>query len=110
MAVSPLTSYADVQAMFNTFVTTNGIDLSGSPHGAFWSLDYNAFVTGDVPGVAGVKILVKGDADHSNLVQILKGPITVGGEDFEQMPAGGPFLSADMISALAAWINRGCPP
>ncbi len=109
MAVSPLTSYADVQAMFNTFVTTNGIDLGGSPHAAFWSLDYNAFVTGDVPGVAGVKILVKGDADHSSLVQILKGPITVGGKDFEQMPTGGPFLSADMISALADWINRGCP-
>jgi hypothetical protein len=109
MAVQSLNSFADVQAMFNTFVTTNGIDLSGSPHGAFWTLDFNAFVTGDVPGVAGVKILVKGDADHSNLVQILKGPITVAGQDFEQMPAGGPFMSADMISALADWINRGCP-
>jgi hypothetical protein len=70
---------------------------------------YDAFVTGTVPGVDGVKILVKGDADHSNLVQILKGPITVGGQSFEQMPAGGPYLSAELINAFADWINRGCP-
>jgi hypothetical protein len=108
-AVAPFHSYADVQAMFNTFVTTNGIDLSGSPHGAFWTMDYDAFVTGTVPGVDGVTILVKGDADHSNLVQILKGPITIGSQNFEQMPAGGPYLSVDLINALADWINRGCP-
>ena len=109
MAVQQLSSYADVQALIDSFVTNNGIDLSGSPHGTFWTMDYDSFVTGDVPGARGVKILVKGNADHSNLVQILKGPITVGGRNFEQMPAGGPFMSADMINALADWINRGCP-
>jgi hypothetical protein len=108
-AVAPLQTYADVQAMFNTFISANSIDLSGSPHGSFWNMDYDAFVTGTVPGVPGVKILVKGDADHSNLIQILKVPITMGGQDFEQMPAGGPYLSADLINAFADWINRGCP-
>jgi hypothetical protein len=42
-------------------------------------------------------------------VQILKGQITVGGQTFEQMPAGGPFMPMDMISSLADWINGGCP-
>jgi len=108
-AVPRLTSYADVKAMFDMFVTTHGIDPSGSPHGTFWAMDYDSFVTGDVPGVDGEKILVEGDADRSNLVRILKGPITFDGRTFEQMPAGGPFLSADMIDALADWINRECP-
>jgi hypothetical protein len=109
MAALPLHSYADVQAMLSTFVAASGIDLTGSPHGTFWMGDYDSFTTGDVPGVPGVKILIKGDAAHSNLVQILKGPITIVGRNFEQMPAGGPFLPAEMIDALADWINRGCP-
>ncbi len=108
MTVAPLNSYADVQAFFNTFVANNGIDIGGSPHGAFWATDYNSFVTGNVP-VVGVKILTIGDADHSNLVQILKGPITVDGQNYDQMPEGGPYMSADMVNVLADWINRGCP-
>ncbi len=109
MAATQLNTYADVQAMFASFVSTNGIDVSGAPHHDFWTIDYKSFVTGDVPGVNGVKILTKGNADQSNLVQILKGSITVNGRRFPQMPVGGPFMSADMINALADWINRGCP-
>ena len=105
-----LNSFADVQNFFNNFITTNGTDLSGSPHGAFWSGTYDAFVNGDVPGVSGVKILEKGNANQSNLILILQGPITVGGRMIEQMPAdGSPFMSAELIASLADWINRGCP-
>jgi Ferritin-like len=105
-----LNSFADVQTFFNNFITTNGTDLSGSPHGAFWNGTYDAFVNGDVPGVSGVKILVKGNANQSNLILILQGPITVGGRTIEQMPAdGSPYMSADLIASLADWINRGCP-
>ena len=32
--------------------------------------------------MAGVKILTKGDAEHSNLILILRGPITVDGSNF----------------------------
>ena len=110
VAAPKLNTFADVQAFFNNFITTNGTDLSGSPHGAFWNGAYDAFVNGDVPGVSGVKILVKGNADQSNLILILKGPITVGGTTIERMPAdGSPFMSADLIASLADWINRGCP-
>ena len=108
MAVPPLNSFADVQALFNNFVAANNIDLSGSPHGAFWNTDYNSFVNGNVPGV-GVKILVKGDAAHSYLVLILQGPLTVGSQQFDQMPEGGPYMSADMVKVLSDWINKGCP-
>jgi len=106
-----LNSYQDVQAFFNSFLRTNGIDVSGAPHGAFWnSLKYDQFVNGDVPGVAGVKILVKGNAAQSNIVAILKNAINIQGVGtFERMPAGGPFMSDDLIASLADWIDRNCP-
>jgi hypothetical protein len=110
MAAKQLNSFADVQALFNNFITSNRTDLSGAPHADFWNGTYDAFVNGDVPNVAGVKILVKGDPDHSNLITILRGPLTIGGRTIDQMPAdGSPFMSADLINALADWIKRGCP-
>jgi hypothetical protein len=60
VAVPKLNTFADVQAFMNQFVADHGTDLSGSPHADFWNKDYNSFVNGDVPGVPGVKILVKG--------------------------------------------------
>lgn len=107
---SRLSSFADVKAFLDNFIQTNGTDLSGSPHGDFWNVDYDAFVNGDVPGVPGVKTLIKGDAEHSNLILILRGSITVAGKTYERMPAdGSPFMSSDLIATLADWINRGCP-
>jgi hypothetical protein len=109
-AVPRLNSFADVQTFFNQFITNNGTDLSGSPHGDYWNGTYDAFVNGDVKGVPGVKNLIKGDADHSNLILILRGPLTIGGRTIDQMPAdGSPFMTPDLIGALADWINRGCP-
>jgi hypothetical protein len=105
-----LKSFADVKAFLDKFVTDNGTDLSGSPHGDFWNVDYDTFVNGDVRGVPGVKTLVKGDAEHSNLILILRGPITVGGNTFERMPAdGSKYMPPEMIASLADWINCGCP-
>lgn len=105
-----LNSFADVKAFLDKFITDNGTDLSGSPHGDFWNVEYDAFVNGDVRGVPGVKTLVKGDAEHSNLVLILRGPITVGGKRFRQMPADGSNpMPPEQIAMLADWINRNCP-
>jgi len=105
-----LNSYADVQTFFDDFITANQINIDDSPHGPFWNtLSYDDFVNGDVPGVAGVKILVSGSSANSNLVKILKGSLTVGGRTFRRMPGGGPFMSSDMIASLADWIDRGCP-
>ena len=75
MANQQLNSFADVQTFFNQFVIDNGTDIGLSPHGAFWNTDYDSFVNGDVPGVPGVKILVPGDPDHSNLILLLRGPL-----------------------------------
>jgi hypothetical protein len=105
-----LNTFADVKALFNKFITDNGTDLSGSPHGDFWNVDYDTFVNGDVRGIRGVKTLVKGDAEHSNLILILRGPLTVGGRTFERMPADGSnYMAPELIASLADWINRGCP-
>ena len=105
-----LNSYADVQTFFDDFISANNIDIDDAPHGAFWNtLSYDDFVNGDVPGVAGVKILISGNSADSNLVKILKGPLTVGGQTFRRMPGGGPFMTSDMIASLADWIDRDCP-
>ncbi len=111
MATQQLNSFQNVRDFFDKFVSDNQISLGGSPHLAFWnSLDYDPFVDGNVPGVdPPVKILVKGHADQSNLVAILKGPLTVGGQTIARMPEGGPYMTADMIAALADWIDRNCP-
>src|SRR5687767_8312629 len=101
-----LNSYADVQTFFDDFISANNIDIDDAPHGAFWNtLSYDDFVNGDVPGVAGVKILISGNSADSNLVKILKGPLTVGGQTFRRMPGGGPFMTSDMIASLADWID-----
>lgn len=107
---SQLNSYRDVQKLFGDFIAANGIDVRDAPHAAFWNdLTYDQFVNGDVPGVPGVKILVKGNAAGSNIVSILKGPITVQGTNYDQMPEGGPFMTDGQINSLADWINRNCP-
>jgi hypothetical protein len=108
--VTRLNSFAEVKAFFDKFIVDNGTDLTGSPHGDFWNVDYDAFVNGDVRGVPGVKTLIKGDAEHSNLILILRGSITVGGTTYERMPADGSnFMPPEQIALVADWINRGCP-
>jgi photosystem II stability/assembly factor-like uncharacterized protein len=110
MTTPQLYSFADVQAFFNNFIQSNGTDVSGAPHKDFWNMDYGSFVNGDVPGVPGVKILVPGNANDSNLIKILRGPLTVNGGTYPQMPAdGSPFMAPNLIDALADWINRNCP-
>jgi hypothetical protein len=114
MAIQQLNSFADVKAFFNNFIQTNGTDLSGSPHGAFWNTDYNSFVNGNVPGVPNVKILVIGDPANSNLIKILQGPITIGtgnqARTYPQMPAdGSSYMTADQVTSVANWIQNNCP-
>jgi hypothetical protein len=110
MTPRQLYSYKDVQDLFNNFIAANAIAIDDAPHGAFWNdLSYEQFVNGNVPNVAGVKILVSGKSADSNLIKILKGPLTVGSQQFRRMPGGGPFMSDEMIASLADWIDRNCP-
>jgi hypothetical protein len=111
MLPQQLNSYKDVQAFFNDFVSTNGIAIDDSPHGAFWNdLTYDQFVNGDIPSQPGVKILDSSNSADSNLIKILKGPLKVDGRNFRRMPGGGPtFMTDTMIDILANWIDHGCP-
>lgn len=113
---STINSYAAVQNLLNDFVTSAGVTPALAPHKVFWEdLDYNEFVTGNVPGVQGgtIPILVKGDADSSNLIKILKGPLT--SFRINQMPEYSPPYNAaspsqsDVINGLTYWIINNCP-
>lgn len=103
-------SYRDLLKLLDDFVTSHDIDVIGSRHGSFWSdLSYEQFVRGDVPNVPNVRILVPGNSDQSNLVRILRGPLTINGRTYRRMPAGGPYLTDELIAAVADWIDRNCP-
>ncbi|MFL5337172.1 MAG: hypothetical protein ACJ8H8_29360 [Geminicoccaceae bacterium] len=116
-----LTSFADVQKFFNDFITQQGIDIAGAPHGAFWNnLTYDNFVNGNVPGVTDpntgkpVPILTKGDGAHSNIIYALSGtPGTLWDPNnptgFGLMPPGLSNFSSDQIQELSDWIT-GPPP
>jgi hypothetical protein len=119
-AVAALPSFAAVQAFLNNFISSNNIQISGAPHGAFWNTTYSDFVTGNVPGGITdpngnpISILTKGDGAHSNIIYALAGtPGTLWDPNnpagFGQMPAGGPFMTADMIAQISGWITNGCP-
>jgi hypothetical protein len=48
----PLKSYAEVKAFLDDFVSSNGIPINFSPHGAFWrNMTYAQFTTGNIPNV-----------------------------------------------------------
>lgn len=107
--VRPINSYSDVQKMFNDFVINNSINVNGSPHKSFWDkLTYNKFITENVPHVDNVKICNCGDSTTSNIVNVLKGQISAGG-DISQMPFGGPYFNKAQIAEFAKWIENGCP-
>jgi hypothetical protein len=121
MTITPLNSFADVQQFINQVLSQNGEQggVPNSPHKAFWStLTYDQFVNGNVPGVTDpntgnpMPILVKGNSAQSNLILALQGDGPIFGPNgaIGQMPANGPpFFSADQVSSIAAWIDKGCP-
>jgi hypothetical protein len=125
-----LTSFADVQKFFNDFMSGNGINIGGAPHGAFWQQtgdpkkDYDLFVNGTVPGGSQtadpntgepLPILKNGDGEHSNVVYALAGtPGTYWDKNdpnaaFGQMPYGGPYFSDAQVQELCDWITNKCP-
>lgn len=112
-----LPNFAAVQNFFNDFIKQNGIQIGQAPHGVFWN-NYNAFVTGNVPGVTDpnnnpIPILVSGFSGQSNIIFALAGTPNTWWDPnanvFGQMPYGGPYFSAAQIQQLADWINAGCP-
>ena len=119
MAITPLNTYLDVQKFITQVVTQNG-DLPkvmNANHQNFWTLAYNDFVTGNVPGETDpdtgnpLPILVKGNAAQSNLIIALLGigPVFGVNGSIGQMPRGGTQFTLDQIRSIAAWIDNGCP-
>ena len=116
-----MTSYADVQSELAAFVAGAGVTPALAPHGVFYAdLTYQEFTTGDVPGVSGgYKILEVGDSAKSNIIMALSGtansPFDPVNGVIGQMPQPSPPYDADsptqsdIITALAAWIDKGCP-
>jgi hypothetical protein len=119
MALPALTSFAQVQAFFNDFISANNIQIQGAPHQDFWNnintndgftTAYDSFVSGNVPNVQDglgnpVKILASGNSAASNIIMVLKGTLA----GFARMPFGGPYMSSDQIGQLAGWIDNNCP-
>lgn len=119
MAVS-INSYAELQTVLNDFVSSAGVTPGLAPHGVFWeNLTYQQFTTGQVPGVPGFQIVDVGNAAQSNIIQALSGtpnsPFDPNSGTIGQMPQPSPpYESAspsqsDVIAAISAWINAGCP-
>jgi hypothetical protein len=105
----PVKSYADVQKMFNEYVSENPINIAGSPHNAFWKKDYTFFTTMDAPNT-GIKIVQCGSSANSNLIALLRGDKPPHAKrDPGRMPAGGPYFPDEQINYLAAWVDAGCP-
>ena len=114
-----LRSYAEVQALLNSFMKRNKGKIEFAPHEAFWNdMSHKQFIEGNVPGVKGpagepLKILIVGNSRESNIIVALRGGK---GSVFDsekgaigRMPPVGPFLSDQEIDRLADWIDRGCP-
>ncbi|MBD1386530.1 hypothetical protein IDJ75_14685 [Mucilaginibacter rigui] len=114
-----INNYADLQNLLNTFVAANSLSPGLAPHAVFWNnLTYDEFITQDVPGVSGFRILVPGSPETSNIILALSGapntPFSPDGEIGQMPQPNAPYNAetpqqTDVIAALTDWIARGCP-
>jgi hypothetical protein len=106
--MTTINSYDELKNFLNQILKDNGQydDTEGAVHHAFWnSMTYVEFTTGKVPRV-GARILIPGDPDDSNLIQVLKGT----SDKYPQMPADGPpYFTGDQVDSVYDWIKRNCP-
>lgn len=106
--------FSDIVALLKS-LTGNDPNLeTGSPHGAFWNLSYEAFLAQktDDWGVAG-NLVIKGDPNRSNLYLALAGKSPFGNFP-PQMPdisldANGRVATPSELQTVATWITNGCP-
>ena len=101
----PMTvSYARIQAYLDAIAAQANGDVTASPHGEFWHVDYAAFVAGNVPGVQcqghPIPDLAAGHLVNSAFYRILTDGTGFCG--MEQMPAGGPFITDPGLQLVLA--------
>jgi hypothetical protein len=89
----------------------NGEEIGA--HGPFWrALDLEQF---KLHKVFGLRIVVPGDVDASNLIRALRGLAPFGadigtpGAGYSRMPAGYPPVPEERIQFIEEWIRSGCP-
>jgi hypothetical protein len=107
------TTFAEVQAALDTFVSDNNVPVGQAPHGVFWHNgatqddQYNNFVTGDA--IPTFPILIKGDGAKSNIILALSGQAPFDGSELPQMPPTPPgvVLATPIINAISTWITNG---
>lgn len=103
--------FIDIQDKLDHILGTNP-----SPnHGSFWrGVTRNEFVN---LSVYGMKLIIIGDPEASNLIRALRGLPPFGsdlnprpsGAIIARMPKGGPPASKEDITAIEQWIIDGCP-
>ncbi|MET1112130.1 MAG: hypothetical protein ABWX67_11450 [Allosphingosinicella sp.] len=104
-----LNNFADVQNLLNDFVASAGVSPTQAPHGVFWDTDYESFMNLSIFNE--YPVVDKGNAAASNIILALQGNLS----GIPQMPQPDPpYNSAnpsqdEVIAALSAWINAGCP-
>lgn len=118
--------FADIKAYLTAVVKKAVGDINDSPHGRFWDIPYQQFITGTVPNQkcngADIPLINTQDPRNSAFLLILKDANGFCGK--EQMPAGGPFLSSatsfsmqdgtklsgqQILSNIESWLLNGYP-
>lgn len=101
-------SYAEVTEMLDRAV--GGSHVPVGFHGPFWrNKTRDEFV--NTPPFRGIVPVVVGDSAASGIVAALSGtgPFNASAGGIERMPPFGPYLAEEEISAIAEWIDEGCP-
>ena len=116
-----------IQSYLDAVADNANLDVTGSPHKAFWNVPYTDFVSGVIPNVKckgnPIPIIDKQNPGSSPFYVILTS--TTGFCNIEQMPATGPYIvdpgykvtladgtaltGVKIQQDIQEWLNNGFP-
>lgn len=119
-------TFVQIKNCLDAIADANGL-IGSSPHGRFWDVSYQNFITGNVPHVNcqgnPVPIIDSNAPRQSPFYLILTNPKGWCGK--RQMPGGGPFITQDAFvftlpdgstqtgaqirAVLEEWLGNGFP-
>lgn len=129
-------TFADLQAILDGIADNAAlsVDGGGCPHKRFWRVNYNTFLSGEVPNIVlggvtyHIKIVDNATPINSPFYNILLGDLSVneGANSWtiSQMPEGGPFITDtgysitvggndmtgdEIKTAIGDWLNNAMP-
>lgn len=98
----PEISYSDdIQPIFTSSCGGSGCHINSSTNGV--NLSSYSSVMNSVGSVYGTNIVIPGEPDESPLIDKIEANPDKG----NRMPNGGPYLTADEINKIRAWIEGG---